>query len=116
MTAKKTAPAPAKAAAKAAPKAVAKPAPAKASAKAAPAKAVEDLKTKKGAKGKAGPVGSVRYESQDIPGLVLEVAPAQALGWKKCERCWTFSPRVGEDPEHPALCERCTPIIRALRP
>src|SRR6187431_44755 len=57
MTAKKTAPAPAKAAAKAAPKAVAKPAPAKASAKAAPAKAVEDLKTKKGAKGKAGPVG-----------------------------------------------------------
>jgi isoleucyl-tRNA synthetase len=66
--------------------------------------------------GKASPAGAVRYESQDIPGLVLEVAPAQALGWKKCERCWTFSPRVGEDPEHPALCERCTPIIRALRP
>jgi isoleucyl-tRNA synthetase len=59
---------------------------------------------------------AVAYESQDIPGLALEVLPAQALGWKKCERCWTFSPRVGEDPEHPALCERCTPIIRALRP
>jgi RNA polymerase primary sigma factor len=61
MTAKKTAPAPvktaAKAAAKTATKAVVKPASAKASAKAAPAKAVEDLKTKKGAKGKAGPVG-----------------------------------------------------------
>ena len=59
---------------------------------------------------------AVAYESQDIPGLALEVLPAQVLGWKKCERCWTFSPRVGEDPEHPALCERCTPIIRALRP
>ena len=62
-----------------------------------------------------GRVAAVAYESQDIPGLALEVLPAQALGWKKCERCWTFSPRVGEDPEHPALCERCTPIIRALR-
>ena len=49
-------------------------------------------------------------------GLVVEVAPAQALGWKKCERCWTWSPRVGEDAEHPALCERCAPVVRALRP
>jgi RNA polymerase primary sigma factor len=61
MTAKKPAPAPvktaAKAAAKTATKAVAKPTPAKAQSKAAPAKAVEDLKNKKGAKGKAGPVG-----------------------------------------------------------
>ena len=64
--------------------------------------------------GKAGPAGSVRYESQDIPGLVLEVAPAQALGWKKCERCWTWSPRVGEHPAHPTLCERCAPVVTAL--
>jgi isoleucyl-tRNA synthetase len=60
------------------------------------------------------PREAVRYESQDIPGLVLEVVPAQALGWKKCERCWTWSPRVGENPEHPALCERCTPVVTAL--
>jgi isoleucyl-tRNA synthetase len=64
--------------------------------------------------GKAGPAGSVRYESQDIPGLVLEVAPAQALGWKKCERCWTWSPRVGEHSAHPTLCERCAPVVTAL--
>jgi isoleucyl-tRNA synthetase len=57
---------------------------------------------------------AVRYESQDIPGLVLEVVPAQALGWKKCERCWTWSARVGEDPAHPTLCERCTPVVMAL--
>ncbi len=55
------------------------------------------------------------YESQDIPGLVLYVLPAQALGWRKCERCWTWSPRVGEDADHPTLCERCVPVVRALR-
>ncbi|HZP36665.1 MAG TPA: isoleucine--tRNA ligase [Methylomirabilota bacterium] len=62
----------------------------------------------------AAPAGAVRYDSQDIPGLALEIAPAQALGWKKCERCWTWSPRVGEDPAHPSLCERCTPVVTAL--
>ena len=64
--------------------------------------------------GKPAPAGSVRYESQDIPGLVLEIVPAQALGWKKCERCWTWSARVGEHPSHPTLCERCTPVVTAL--
>ena len=61
------------------------------------------------------PGEAVRYESQDIPGLLLEVVPAQTLGWKKCERCWTWSPRVGEDPAHPTLCERCTPVVTALQ-
>ena len=63
----------------------------------------------------AAPGTAIAYESQDIPGLVLEVVPAQALGWKKCERCWTWSPRVGEDAAHPTLCERCVPVVRALR-
>jgi isoleucyl-tRNA synthetase len=66
-------------------------------------------------KARAAPGIAVSYESQDIPGLVLEVVPAQALGWKKCERCWTWSPRVGEDDAHPMLCERCVPVVRALR-
>jgi len=57
----------------------------------------------------------ISYESQDIPGLALVVAPAQTLGWKKCERCWTWSPRVGEDAGHPTLCERCVPVVRAMR-
>ena len=58
---------------------------------------------------------AITYESADIPGLSLAVVPAQALGWKKCERCWLWSPRVGEDREHPTLCERCAPVVRALR-
>jgi isoleucyl-tRNA synthetase len=58
--------------------------------------------------------GSVLYESQDIPGLALAVVPAQRLGWKKCERCWTWSPEVGADPRHPTLCERCLPVVLGL--
>ncbi len=54
----------------------------------------------------------VHYESQEIPGLVIDVHRAPG---RKCERCWTFSERVGEDPEHPTLCERCIPVIRARR-
>jgi isoleucyl-tRNA synthetase len=63
----------------------------------------------------AAPAGvGLAYESTDIPGLSLVVVPAQGLGWKKCERCWTWSSRVGEDSAHPALCERCAPVVRAL--
>jgi len=62
------------------------------------------------------PDGGIAYESQDIPGLTVEVTPARALGWNKCERCWTWSPRVGEDTGHPTLCERCVPVVRALHP
>ena len=36
--------------------------------------------------------------------LSLGVAPADGT---KCARCWNYSPLVGNDPEHPLLCERC---------
>ncbi len=62
----------------------------------------------------AAATAGIAYESADIPGLTLRVVPASALGWAKCERCWTWSSRVGEDPDHPALCERCAPVIRSL--
>jgi isoleucyl-tRNA synthetase len=44
-----------------------------------------------------------------VPGLAVEVRHAEG---KKCGRCWTWSLAVGRDPDHPALCERCLPIIR----
>jgi isoleucyl-tRNA synthetase len=52
--------------------------------------------------------GAVVYESQEIPGLVVAVDRAPG---RKCERCWTYSERVGEDPRHPTLCERCAPVV-----
>ncbi len=61
-------------------------------------------------------VARIRHESQDIPGLVVEVVRADpGQGWRKCERCWMSTERVGEDLEHPALCERCVPVVRAFR-
>jgi isoleucyl-tRNA synthetase len=62
--------------------------------------------------GPSGPgtpgVAPVVHESQEIPGLVVEVARARG---QKCQRCWVWSERVGEDPRHPGLCERCLPVV-----
>jgi isoleucyl-tRNA synthetase len=30
---------------------------------------------------------------------------------KKCDRCWNYSPHVGESTDHPLLCERCVPAL-----
>lgn len=30
---------------------------------------------------------------------------------EKCERCWTISSTVGENSEHPTLCERCADVV-----
>jgi isoleucyl-tRNA synthetase len=48
-----------------------------------------------------------------MPGLGVEVRRAAGA---KCERCWTWSERVGEAADHPGLCERCLPIVRETAP
>jgi len=48
---------------------------------------------------------------ETIPGVEIAVAPAPG---NKCERCWTISTTVGEDQEHPALCARCSQVVRQL--
>jgi isoleucyl-tRNA synthetase len=58
----------------------------------------------------AGPEAAVRYESQEIPGLVIQVDRAPG---DKCERCWTRSPSVGRYPAHPTLCDRCVAVVGA---
>jgi isoleucyl-tRNA synthetase len=45
------------------------------------------------------------------PDLAVAVEPARGA---KCGRCWNYSEAVGTDAEHPALCERCLPVVRAL--
>ena len=32
----------------------------------------------------------------------------------KCERCWNYSTRVGEDKNYPTICERCSAVIKEL--
>jgi isoleucyl-tRNA synthetase len=44
-------------------------------------------------------------------GIKVEVKKA---GGQKCERCWNYSTRVGEDPNYPTVCERCSAVLREL--
>jgi len=43
-------------------------------------------------------------ESETVPGLKIGVSPS---GAPKCERCWVHDPSVGEDTQHPTICDRC---------
>lgn len=43
-------------------------------------------------------------KSDVVEGLFISVS--QALG-KKCERCWNYNESVGDNNEHPTVCERC---------
>ena len=44
---------------------------------------------------------------------LVAVQVSKAAG-EKCERCWNFSTRVGEDKEHPTICERCSPVLKEI--
>jgi isoleucyl-tRNA synthetase len=37
----------------------------------------------------------------------LRVEVTKAPG-QKCERCWNYSEHVGEDPQYPTVCDRCS--------
>lgn len=50
-------------------------------------------------------------ECEEVPGMQVAVRPAQGA---KCERCWLISPTVGDDTEHPTLCNRCSAVVRSL--
>jgi isoleucyl-tRNA synthetase len=32
----------------------------------------------------------------------------------KCARCWKYR-RLGDDPQHPSICEECAAVVRALQ-
>ncbi|MCI5144980.1 MAG: hypothetical protein D3923_05485, partial [Candidatus Electrothrix sp. AR3] len=49
--------------------------------------------------------------SEEIEGLQVAVRPAPG---NRCERCWTISPTVGQDSEHPTLCSRCLGVVQEL--
>jgi isoleucyl-tRNA synthetase len=52
-------------------------------------------------------VSAVRLEEGEAPlAITVEHAPG-----RKCERCWTWSPRVGTLAAHPAVCERCAAVL-----
>jgi isoleucyl-tRNA synthetase len=44
-------------------------------------------------------------------GLAVEVERARG---RKCERCWNYSERVGENAEWPTVCERCVAALEEI--
>jgi isoleucyl-tRNA synthetase len=43
----------------------------------------------------------------------FEVTVEKAPG-SKCQRCWNYSPAVGESPGTPDICDRCVAALEAL--
>ena len=46
-------------------------------------------------------------------GETLSVAVRKARG-QKCARCWNFCETVGKNREHPALCDRCSKVLKGV--
>jgi isoleucyl-tRNA synthetase len=44
-------------------------------------------------------------------GVHVEVKKADGA---KCERCWNYSTRVGEDKTYPTVCERCSAVLQEM--
>jgi len=45
--------------------------------------------------------------------LHVQISKAPGL---KCERCWNYSTRVGEDKKYPTVCERCSAFLKEIDP
>ncbi|HME32989.1 MAG TPA: class I tRNA ligase family protein, partial [Terriglobales bacterium] len=41
--------------------------------------------------------------------ITVNIAPGE-----KCERCWNYSTRVGEDKAYPTVCERCSAVLSQI--
>ncbi len=52
-------------------------------------------------------VSQVALDSNDR--IVIERADGQ-----KCERCWKYTTRVGEDADFPTACEHCVPVLKEM--
>lgn len=50
----------------------------------------------------AWPEKAVRAEKIKGLGVLVETARGD-----KCQRCWNYSSSVGQDPDHPLICDRC---------
>ena len=56
--------------------------------------------------------GAEKAVSSNGSGTVtVQVSKADGL---KCERCWNYSTRVGEDTTYPTVCERCSAALKEI--
>ncbi len=54
----------------------------------------------------AAPKEAFMANGIDTVAVMVETAKGD-----KCERCWKFTPEVGEDKKHPTICKRCAEAI-----
>ncbi|NPV91446.1 MAG: isoleucine--tRNA ligase [Firmicutes bacterium] len=59
--------------------------------------------------GETPPAGS--HHSEELPGVAVAVEAARG---EKCVRCWQYHPEVGEDPQHPEVCPRCSKVVKEI--
>jgi isoleucyl-tRNA synthetase len=45
------------------------------------------------------------------PAVAGETVEAERSPHAKCQRCWNYRPSVGQNAEHPTLCERCARVL-----
>ena len=57
--------------------------------------------------------GGEPYHSTEIEGLSIRVKKAEG---DKCERCWNYSPSVGDNRQFPILCRRCVSVVKEILP
>jgi len=51
------------------------------------------------------------FESEEVKGFKVKVVSSED---PKCERCWVHDPTVGEDSEHPTICNRCRDALAEM--
>jgi isoleucyl-tRNA synthetase len=49
--------------------------------------------------------------AETLPGLNIKIDRADGA---KCERCWNYSTRVGENSRYPKVCERCSEALAEI--
>ena len=50
-------------------------------------------------------------DTRTVGSVHVEVRKADGA---KCDRCWNYSTHVGEDKNYPAVCERCSAVLKEL--
>ena len=49
--------------------------------------------------------------AETLPALTIKIERADGA---KCERCWNYSKRVGENSRYPTVCERCIEALAEI--
>jgi len=49
--------------------------------------------------------------AESLPELSIKIVHADGA---KCERCWNYSTRVGENSRYPTICERCSEALAEI--